>query len=85
MLKSRTELVQSYDTLKNTTHADRKYIRDDYQLQGLMFVNFMALVLHYGIYCTLKEKNLLKMYSPEGVIEHLERVSMLKVGEEWKI
>ena len=26
-----------------------------------------------------------KKYSPEDVIEHLQRVSMLKIGEEWKI
>ncbi|MGC8563183.1 MAG: hypothetical protein ACP5NO_08365, partial [Thermoplasmata archaeon] len=46
---------------------------------------FIALILHYRIYSILKEKGLLKRYSPEDVIEHLERVSMLKIGEEWKI
>ncbi|MGC8483590.1 MAG: hypothetical protein ACP5OE_08110, partial [Thermodesulfobium sp.] len=58
---------------------------DDHQLQGWMFVNFIALILHYRIYGVLKEKDMLKRYSPEDVIEHLERVSMLKIGEEWKI
>jgi len=28
-------------------------MRDDYQLQGWMFVNFMALILHYRIYSML--------------------------------
>ncbi len=32
-----------------------------------------------------EEKDMLRRYSPEGVIEHLERVSMLKIGDEWKI
>ncbi|MEM4067954.1 MAG: transposase [Candidatus Micrarchaeaceae archaeon] len=85
MLKSRADIEQSYDTFKNTIHADRTYMRDDQQLQGWMFVNFIALVLHYRIYSLLKEKNIIKRYSPEDVIEHLERVSMLKIGEEWKI
>ena len=85
MLKSRADIEQSYDTFKNTIHADRTYMRDDYQLQGWMFVNFIALVLHYRIYSMLKEKGLLKRYSPEDVIEHLERISMLKIGDEWKI
>ena len=85
MLKSRADIEQSYDTFKNTIHVDRTYMRDDYQLQGWMFVNFIALMLHYRIYSILKGKGILKRYSPEDVIEHLERVSMLKIGEEWKI
>ena len=85
MLKSRADKEQSYDKFKNTIHADRTYMRDDYQLQGWMFVNFIALVLHYRIYNMLKRHDLLKRYSPEDVIGHLERVSMLKIGDEWKI
>lgn len=85
MLKSRADIEQSYDTFKNTIHADRTYMRDDYQLQGWMFVNFLALIMHYRIYNLLKAKDLLKRYSPEDVIEHLQRISMLKIGDEWKI
>ena len=55
MLKSRADIERSYDTFKNTIHADRTYMRDDYQLQGWMFVNFIALILHYRIYSILKE------------------------------
>lgn len=80
MLKSRADMEQSYDTLKSTIHADRTNMRDDQQLHGWMLVNFIALILHYRIYGILKEKDLLKRYSPEDVIEHLERISMLKIG-----
>ena len=85
MLKSRADIEQSYDTFKNCIHADHPYMRDDYQLQGWMFVNFLALIMHYRIYGILKAKGLLRRYSPEDVMEHLGRVSMLKIGEEWKI
>ncbi|MGC8558637.1 MAG: transposase, partial [Nitrososphaeria archaeon] len=85
LLKSRADIEQSYDTFKNTIHADRTYMRDDYQLQGWTFVNFIALILHYRIYGMLKQRDLLKRYSPEDVIEHLERISMLKIGYEWKL
>ncbi|MGC8559034.1 MAG: hypothetical protein ACP5NC_08640, partial [Nitrososphaeria archaeon] len=78
-------IEQSYDTFKNTIHTDRTYMRDDYQLQGWMFVNFIALIIHYRIYSILKEKDMLKRYSPEDVIEHLEKISMLKIGDEWKM
>ena len=85
MLKSRTDIEQSYDTFKNTIHADRTYMRDDLHLQGWMFVNFIALTMHYRIYNILKKMDLLSHYSPEDIIKHLERVYMLKIDEEWKI
>ena len=85
MLKSRTDIEQSYDTFKNTIHGDRTYMRDDYQMQGWTFVNFLSLIMHYRIYNLLRKHDLLKKYSPEDVIEHLQRVNMLKIGEEWKI
>ena len=85
MLKSRTDIEQSYDTFKNTIHADRTYMRDDLHLQGWMFVNFIALTMHYRIYNMLKKMDLLSHYSPEDIIKHLERVYMLKMDEEWKI
>ncbi|MGC8699351.1 MAG: transposase [Candidatus Acidifodinimicrobium sp.] len=84
MLKTRVDIEQAYDTLKNTIHADRTYVRDDYQMQGWMFVNFIALMLHYRIYNLLRKRDLLKHYSPRDVIEHLERISRLRIGDEWK-
>ncbi|EQD65763.1 transposase, partial [mine drainage metagenome] len=85
MLKSRADIEQSYDTFKNTIHGDRTYVRDDFQMQGWTFINFLALILHYRIYNLLRKHDLLKRHSPEDVIRHLERVSMLKIGEEWKM
>ncbi|MDG7038715.1 MAG: transposase [Nitrososphaerota archaeon] len=85
LLKSRADIDQSYDTFKNTIHADRTYIRDDYQLHGWTFINFVALILHYRIYGLLKQRDLLRGHSPEDVIEHLERISMLEIGDEWKL
>ena len=85
MLKSRMEVEQAYDTLKNTIHADRSYMRDDHQMQGWMFVNFIALLMHYRIYAILRKHDALSRYSVHDVIEHLERVQMLRIGEEWKL
>ena len=85
MLKSRTDIEQAYDTFKNTIHADRTYMRDDFQLQGWMFINFIALILHYRIYALLKSHDMLGKYSPMDLLEHLERISKLKIGDEWKI
>jgi transposase len=84
MLKTRVDIEQAYDSLKNTIHADRTYVRDDYQLQGWMFVNFIALMLHYRIFNLLRKRGMLRHHSPRDVIEHLERISRLKIGDEWK-
>jgi len=85
LLKSHVDIKQSYDTFKNAIYADRTYMRDDYQLQGWMFVNFMALILHYRIYSMLRQKDLLSRYSPVDVIKHLERISMIKINNEWRL
>lgn len=82
MLKSHADIEQPHDTCENTIHADRTYMRDDYQLQGWIFVNFVVHILHYRIYSILKNKDLLKRYSPEDVMEHLEQVSILRIGDE---
>jgi len=84
MLKSRSEIEQAYDTFKNTLHADRTYMRDDFQLNGWMFISFIALIMHYRIYSMLKSHDMLGKYSPRDVLEHLERISKLLIGEEWK-
>lgn len=84
MIKSRVEIEQSYDTFKNTLEADRSYMRDDHAMQGWIFVNFIALMLHYRIYNILRKKNLLRAYSPGDVIRHLERISKLGIEDEWK-
>ncbi|MGP6207952.1 hypothetical protein ACNF42_08005 [Cuniculiplasma sp. SKW3] len=85
MLKSRTDIEQSYDTFKNTIHAERTYMRDDLHLQGWMFINFIALMMYYRIYGTLRKMDLLSRYSPEDVMRHFDRIHMLRIGDQWKL
>ena len=59
MLKSRMEVEHAYEMLKSTIHADRSYMRDDHQMQGWMFVNFIALVMHYCIHAMLRKHDAL--------------------------
>ena len=60
VLKSRVDIEQPYDTFKNTIYGDRTYMRDDNQLNGWVFVNFIALILYYRIYNLLIEHDALK-------------------------
>lgn len=83
LLKSRVEIEVVFDTFKNTLHADRSYMGDDFALEGWMFVNFIALLLYYKVYALLMSKNLLNNCSPKDVILHLSRVYKLKIGDNW--
>ncbi len=83
LLKSRVDIEQPYGTLKNTMHADRSYMRDDYRLNGWLFVHFIAMMPHYRIYNLLVSHEMQKQYSPMDVIEHMSRVQMLRVDGRW--
>lgn len=83
LLKSRVEIEQAFDTFKNLLHADRSYMRDDTEMQGWMFINFISLLIYYKIYRILVSKNLLRKWSPKDVIIHLSRIQKLKIGEQW--
>ncbi len=83
LLKSRMEVEQLFDTLKNTLHADRTYMRDDHHLQGWMFVNFVAMLMYYRFYSELRSRKLLRKHSPHDVIIHLSRIQKLFIGGRW--
>ena len=48
--RARSAAIPAFDTFKNTLNADRSYMRDDYQLEGWMVVNFVALMFYYSVY-----------------------------------
>ena len=85
LLKSRMNIEQSFDTLKNNIEIERSYVRDDKQMEGWLFINFIALQLYYKLYAVLLKKKMLNNYSPVDVLTHLKRISVLKIKDEWQI
>lgn len=83
LLKCRMEIENLFDAFKNVLEADRTYMNDDYQMEGWMFINFIALVFYYRIYRLLVENSLLNNYTPHDVLIHLSRIHKLKIGEKW--
>lgn len=83
LLKSRAEIEIRFDTFKNVLNADRTYMRDDYQMEGWMFINFVALVFYYRLYRLLADNSLLKKFSTADVPVHLSRVYRLKIQDRW--
>ena len=82
-LKARVNIEQLFDTFKNILEADRTYMRDDYELEGWMLVNFVTMLLYYRIYNTLRGREMLNNYSPKDILIHLSRIQEIKIGEKW--
>jgi hypothetical protein len=85
IMKSRINVEQAFDTFKNTLEADRSYMRDEKQLEGWLFINFIAMQLYYKIYAMLLDKKMLNNYSPVDVLIHLKRVYMLRMADKWQL
>ncbi len=77
VMKLHVDIEQSYNTFKNTKHDDRTYTR-----AVMAFVNFISLMMHYGIHNLLRKNDLVRKNSPEYAIEPLQRVNILKISEE---
>ena len=72
-----------FDTFKNTLEADRTYMRNDYSMEGWMFINYLSLLYYYKIYHHLIEKDLLSKYSPLDVLFYLSKYRKVKVSTHW--
>ena len=85
LLKSRVEIEMMFDAFKNVLNADRTYMQDDYQIEGWMFINFIALMFYYRLYRMLSDNSLLKNHSPKDVLLHLSRIYKLRIDDQWVI
>lgn len=83
--KTRNYIEQVYDTLKTALNVDTPYLREDKQLEGWMFVNYLAVVIWYRLLRTLKDAKLHPQYSPEDIMKMMLEIKQVKIGDEWKI
>ncbi|MEW6215762.1 MAG: transposase [Nitrospirota bacterium] len=81
--KSRVAIEQMMDSFKNTLEGDRSYMRNDYAMEGWMFINYLSLVYYYKIYQQLIEKDLLSRYSPSDVLLYLSKYRRVKISTCW--
>ena len=83
--KSRMGVEVLFDGVKNILGNDYTYMQNDEALEGWMFINHLALLIHHKIYGLLKEKNLICKYSIRDFIEYLADVKKVKINDEWFI
>lgn len=81
--KSRMGIELLFDGTKNILGNDFTYMQNDEALEGWMFINHLALLIHHKIYQLLKEKNMLSKYSIRDFIEYLADVKKVKINDDW--
>lgn len=83
LYKSRAEIEQSFDFLKNLLELDKIYLQSEYAVEGWAFVNHISLMLCYRLYNALKNANLLSKYSVEDLLTHLKYIHKIKMDKDW--
>lgn len=83
LYKTRGEIEQTFDFLKNLLEQDHTYLQDKYAVESWAFINHISLMLVYEIYSKLKLANLLPKYSVRDFIMHLKYIQRVRVNSSW--
>ena len=83
LYKTRAEIEQSFDFLKNLLDQDKTYLQSQHAVEAWGLINHLSLMLVYKIYNTLRQHNLTKKYSVEDFISHLKYIRKAKINNVW--
>ena len=83
LYKTRIEIEQTFDFLKNLLETDVVYLQDKYALEGWAFINHLSLLLAYLVYENLRNSNLLSKFSIADFISHLKYIHKIKTNGSW--
>ena len=72
--KSRMQIEEMTDVLKNTLEADSSYMQNEQALETWMFINHISLHWYYRIYQLLAKYDLIGKYSPMDFIRFLKKI-----------
>lgn len=83
LYKTRGEIEQSFDYLKNLLEQDKTYLQSQYSVETWAFLNQLSLMLVYKIYNRLHEKGLTKKYSVSDFLDYLKYIRRVKINNVW--
>lgn len=83
LYKTRGEIEQSFDFLKNLLEQDKTYLQSQYSVESWAFLNQLSLMLVYKIYNRLHEKGLTKKYSVSDFLDYLKYIRRVKINNVW--
>jgi hypothetical protein len=78
--KTREDVEQAFDAMKNELEEDKTYLQDDDSARGYFFTIFTALYVHYRILNILKDKGINGKVSVKEVLLELSRVYAIEMG-----
>ena len=81
--KSRGEVENMFDTLKNIVEGDITYMQNEQTLEGWMLINYIAPHWYYKIYQLLIQNDLIQKYSTMDFFMLLKEIRIVKINEEW--
>lgn len=83
LYKTRGEIEQSFDFLKNLLQQDKTYLQSQYSVETWAFLNYLSLMLVYKIYNLLHDAGLTKKYSVADFLDHLKYIRKAKINNAW--
>lgn len=83
LYKTRGEIEQSFDFLKNLLEQDHTYLQSVYAVEAWAFINHISLMLVYAVYTRLKSADLLSKYSVSDFLIHLKYIHAVKINSSW--
>ena len=81
--KSRSQIEEMIDVLKNVIEADSSYMQNEQALETWMFINYITLHWYYKIYQLLIKYELTKKFSPMDFILFLKEIRKVKINTTW--
>ena len=79
LYKSRCDIEQNFDFLKNLLEVDTLYLQDKYAVEAWAFINHISLMLVHILYNRLRVKKKLSAYSVSDFIFHLKYIHKIKI------
>ena len=83
--KIRWNIEILFKTLRNTCDQDASYMRDDAGFEAWTFFGHISITVACRILAKLRELNLLKEWSLEGLLDHLSRIHTVQIADNWRI
>ena len=79
--KSRDLVEKEFDLLKNDLETKRLNVQKENTLRGLLFVNFLSLILKMRLLHQMRQTGLLKHYTIESLLFELEKIKKIELED----
>ena len=83
--KIRWEIELLFKTLRNTCEQDVSYMQDDVGFEAWSFFGHISISVACRILAKLRELDLLKDFSLEGLLDHLARIHTVNIANKWRL